>query len=296
MSHTIPGRLQATFENAAFSEHGSKWNRLWEADFTPWDRGGPSMALLDVMADRKDLIPPSQETDSASKLRKKKALVPGCGKGHDVLLLAALGYDVVGLDYAENAIKEAIENQKATAGDEAYQARDGVEKGEITWATGDFWDDAWLNRAAVVERQFDLVFDYTVSDIACYSPFVVPFAHAISKFLCALPPSARPSWAARIARLLSPEGRLICLEFPSYKPLSAPGPPWGVRPETYVALLSHPGKEVSYGDDSLPLPRKEPGVSDNGLKRLELIKPSRTHEAGYDEQGKVTDFISVWAH
>lgn len=97
-----------------------------------------------------------------------------------------------------------------------------------------------------------------------------------------------------MAQLLAPEGRFICLEFPSYKPLSMPGPPWGVQPDTYVALLSHPGEEVSYGKDDVPASRQ--GRSAGGLTRLELIVPARTHKAGYDKDGQVVDFLSVWCH
>lgn len=112
----------------------------------------------------------------------------------------------------------------------------------------------------------------------------------------------RPAWSARISSLLAPRtGRLICLEFPSGKPLSEKGPPWGVTPELYEALLGHPGETVEYATaedgsvsvvvppaTALPAGRVE-------VQRLALVKPTRTHQAGMDPDGSVRDFISIWS-
>jgi hypothetical protein len=97
-------------------------------------------------------------------------------------------------------------------------------------------------------------------------------------------------------QLLSPRGRLICLEFPSGKPLSMSGPPFGLSPDVYVALLSRPGKDVSYDSQGAVAAMHGMQKADDGLRRLELIKPRRTHEAGTADDGTVTDFISVWSH
>jgi methyl halide transferase len=160
MFRPLPGKLQETFANADFSEHGSKWNQLWEESYTPWDRGGPSMALNDLLEEAKHLF--------LSTKAKKTALVPGCGMGHDVLLLAAFGYDVYGLDYSASAAKSAIDNQAAVGNDEVYRPRQGVEAGKITWLTGDFFSDDWLQKADVGGK-FDLIFDYTVSRSPLFS-------------------------------------------------------------------------------------------------------------------------------
>ena len=77
------------------SSHGPKWDSLWNESYTPWDRGGPSLALADLMQDKPELF--SGQTASS---KNRTALVPGCGRGYDVLLLSALSYDVVGLDYS----------------------------------------------------------------------------------------------------------------------------------------------------------------------------------------------------
>lgn len=136
-----PGRLQAHFQDADFSQHGSRWDSLWKDSFTPWDRGSPSMALNDVLVDRKDLFLSSPHNAGD---KRKTALVPGCGRGYDVLLLSGLGYDSYGLDTSQNAINEAKEVQSKVGGDEVYQAEDGVAKGNITWLIGDFFSNEFL--------------------------------------------------------------------------------------------------------------------------------------------------------
>ena len=99
-----------------------------------------------------------------------------------------------------------------------------------------------------------------------------------------------------MSQLLSPGGQLICLEFPSGKPLSLQGPPWGVWPEVYEALLEHPGEPIEYADDGNVKPGSVPRLPHpDGLHRVCLVKPRRTHKAGTNEDGSVRDFISVWS-
>lgn len=97
-----------------------------------------------------------------------------------------------------------------------------------------------------------------------------------------------------MSSLLEPEGgRLVCLEFPSGKPLTEPGPPWGLTPDTYLALLSRPGDDIVRGPDGgIQVPEVR---AEDGLRRLELIKPVRTHKSGTNEDGTVRDWIHVWA-
>lgn len=99
-----------------------------------------------------------------------------------------------------------------------------------------------------------------------------------------------------MSQLLAPGGQLICLEFPSGKPLSEQGPPWGVWPEVYEALLAHPGEPVEYTDDGNIKASDSPRQPHpDALHRVCLVKPPRTHKAGTNEDGSVTDFISVWS-
>jgi len=278
--------LQKAFAELDPSSHADRWDSLYRESFHPWDRQGPSLALADLLLQRPDLVPPAQEHDTrGSPLRsetgavlRRSALIPGCGLGHDALLLASFGYDVWALDVSSKGIELAKENEKHAAQKEVYQPPEGIERGTLHWVVADFFADDWTKGAgAEGSGKFDLIFDYT--------------------FLCALPVDMRPRWAQRMASLMAHKGRLVCLEFPSGKPLTEHGPPWGVNPEVYEALLSAPGEPVHYdasGDGSVvSLPSPKP--RDDSIHRLSLIKPLRTHPAGTAEDGSVRDFISVWS-
>ena len=152
-------KLQETFAGVPFASHGSRWDSCWRQDFSPWDRESPSLALADLVRQRADLVPPAQSQDAAAAARRT-ALVPGCGRGHDVLLLASLGYDVLGLDYSDAALVKAKENQEAQEASGAYPTPEGVERGRVAWLAGDFFGDEWTAAADV--KTFDLIFDYTV--------------------------------------------------------------------------------------------------------------------------------------
>ncbi|KAK4191242.1 thiol methyltransferase [Podospora australis] len=256
-----PNRLVSTFSSEPPSAHPQKWDSLWQNSYTPWDRGTYSQALSDYLTSPSSPFPPSG----------KKALVPGCGRGYDVLLLSSLGFDVVGLDFSSTSLDKAKENQ-LTAGKEGVGLK---EKRTVTWVQGDFFGDDFLKEVGV--ERFDLIFDYT--------------------FFVALPPDMRPRWAKRMSELLSrPEGRLICLEWPLRRDPAAGGPPWGVTAETYEAHLLRPGEEVEYDERGYAVLPADKKPSEMGLKRLARFQPARTHPAGYDEEGRMMDYLSVWGH
>lgn len=50
------------------------------------------------------------------------------------------------------------------------------------------------------------------------------------------------------------------------------------------------GEDGSLQDDKLGKP------SHLGLQRLVHFQPARTHKIGYNAEGKVTDWVSVWSH
>ncbi|KAI1336727.1 Thiopurine S-methyltransferase family protein [Xylariaceae sp. FL0016] len=232
------------------SPYKSKWNDCWNEAWTPWDRGGHSEALNDILSENRELfgLPASEG--------RKTALVPGCGRGHDVLLLASLGYDTVGLDLSTKATEEAKQHAAKTRASGHNTSEPGVEA-STTFLSGDFFDDDWREVQGVSKR-FDLIFDYT--------------------FFCALQPSERPAWANRMQQLLAPGGRLVCLEWPTEKDPSEPGPPWASPPSAYEKHLARPQD----GDIK-------------GMQRLLHVKPKRTHPAGIDE-GRIKDWIAVWVH
>jgi len=242
------------------------WDELWQRNFTPWDRSEPNPALRDILSGRSDLFNTSGDD---SEHQKKRALVPGCGKGYDVLLLASFGYDAYGVDGSETALKEA--RKLVETDQDKYPLQPGVKsRGVVKFVLGDFFSSDWEAQTGFSEsNRFDIIYDYT--------------------FLCALPPSTRPSWAAQMVRLLSPNGRLICLEFPSYKDPKTGGPPFGVREAVYVEHLKRPGQDVEYDDDGFVVSSDK--VGPNSLIRIERYMPERTHAIG-----KGTDWISIWTH
>lgn len=103
----------------------------------------------------------------------------------------------------------------------------------------------------------------------------------------------RPAWAQRMSQLLAkgPSGRLICIEFPTYKEPSTGGPPFGLTPQTYVEHLSHPGEELAYDENGHVKVRSQGQPTSGSLERLDHWQPARTHEIG-----KGTDWVSVWSH
>jgi len=193
-----------------YAEHQKLWDNLWQkGDWLPWDRQGPNPALLDTLKTRSDLLGSAIEAEDIQNnvhdrgalagQRRKTALVPGCGKGYDVLLLASLGYDAYGLEVSEKAVEACIVNAAESFDTYKAASKDAGKTGEggrYTFIQGDFFAQGWLVDSALNDKdfKFDLIYDYT--------------------FLCALPFEARPSWAARMSQLLAKEGRLVCLEFP----------------------------------------------------------------------------------
>lgn len=152
-------RLLSTFSTPP-SEHGKGWSKLWdEGDFLPWDKGTPNPALLDILTDRRDLIGPAM-VEEGSSTRKMRALVPGCGRGYDVLLLASFGYDAYGLEISESAVKRCEEEKRANGA--KYSIKDEkVGAGETKFIVGDFFADTWLKEVEGAGK-FELIYDYTV--------------------------------------------------------------------------------------------------------------------------------------
>jgi methyl halide transferase len=163
-------RLQSHFQGYPGDKYGEGWENLWaKGDFLPWDKGAANPALFDILKERQDIIGNAM-IEVEGKLRRKRALVPGCGRGVDVLLLKSFGYEAVGLEYSETAVK-ACHKFEEEHGNE-YQTCDAdLGDGTARFVVGDFFQDDWLAETAGPENQFDLIYDYTVS--SC-SPKKIP--------------------------------------------------------------------------------------------------------------------------
>lgn len=70
------------------------WQQRFESGQMPWDRGAVHPQLLCWLAE--GLIRPGHAV-----------LVPGCGRGHELVALAQAGVETLGLDYAPAAVEIA---------------------------------------------------------------------------------------------------------------------------------------------------------------------------------------------
>lgn len=106
------------------------WQQAWEEGRTPWDRGAPVPALVELV--------------KTKALPQGRALVPGAGSGYDILCMAGPNRQVTGLDLAPGAQKR-FERLRKDAGVPEEQA-------EVIVA--DFFD--WQ-----ADEPFDMIWDYT---------------------------------------------------------------------------------------------------------------------------------------
>ncbi|KAI8941041.1 hypothetical protein NX059_002285 [Plenodomus lindquistii] len=239
------------------------WSSLWESNESDlWDRGRPSPALVAFLEDH----PNGKEI--LAQGRPLKAFVPGCGRGHDVAMLALHGIETWGLEVSQGAVNVANENVKAQLENPA-PSNFGGKGSRPTSANakvilGDFFQKGWESQITADFQGFDIIYDYT--------------------FLCALLPEMRKDWAERMSQLLSPTGVLICLEFPMWKPLKAPGPPWGLK-GVHENLLADGGTGTIDGTGQLT--RGSPGKG--ALERITYWSPPESFE-----QSRGEDMISVW--
>ncbi len=74
------------------------WNARYNNDDMPWNKGEGTPVLAELIRE----IPQYFRPDT-------KALVPGCGLGHDVAMLQAAGIDTTGMDISETALRLARE-------------------------------------------------------------------------------------------------------------------------------------------------------------------------------------------
>lgn len=106
------------------------WEACYQKGETPWDKGFAAPPLVELIERLGEGFWPGETV-----------LVPGCGLGHDVRLLASLGLRVTGLDISESAVSQAREIGRVA--DEEYE-------------TGDF-----LSREWAVGRSFSAIWEHT---------------------------------------------------------------------------------------------------------------------------------------
>lgn len=140
------------------------WQERYETEHTPWDRGETNPALH-AWLDEGEIAPPAT------------VLVPGCGRGYEVMELARRGFEVTGVDLsglALAALKGRLE--------EASLSASLLEADLLGWTP---------------VRRFDAIYEQTC--------------------LCALLPRYWPGYEARLHAWLKPGGRLMALFMQSEK-------------------------------------------------------------------------------
>lgn len=205
------------------------WETGWQLGIPRgalFDNDAPSKALVDWLSRTKRgtaaVAAAAAEGEGEGEARPT-ALVPGCGRGYDVLALASCGFEATGLDLAPTAVLSAAEFFETVAGTDSPLVP-GL--GHAHVVPGDFFEHTPAAAAA-----YDVVFDVT--------------------FLCAIHPDARPKWAAKMKELTVPGGELATLIFPIGK--KAPGgPPFDMSVRLVEGLLLPLGFEMVELTNPLP--------------------------------------------
>lgn len=145
------------------------WQERFLAHHTPWDRGAPNPQLARWL--------------DAKALEPCRILVPGCGSGHEVAVLAEKGFDVTALDYAPAAVA---------------RTRERLEQAKV--------------RATVLE-----------TDVLAWEPPGPFAAIYEQTCVCALHPDHWVRYAQRLDRWLAPSGKLFALFMQLPRPGAADG-------------------------------------------------------------------------
>lgn len=144
------------------------WERRYQDAHTPWDREGVSPALHHWL--------------EMGVLTPGRILVPGCGRGHEVVELARLGFAVTALDVAPTAVaclQERLQEQGLCA--------DVRQVDLFAWEPDD---------------PYDAIYDQTS--------------------LCAIVPSQWPYYVQRLHSWLRPGGQLVILFMQTERPGGPP--------------------------------------------------------------------------
>lgn len=160
------------------------WQELYARGGDRWELGQPNPPLVDFLK----RSPPSTG----------KVAVLGCGRGHDCRLLARLGYQVWGFDFAPEAIHAA----------RILAEREGL---PIVFEQRDIF-----GLVADYRGFFDGVWEYT-----CYS---------------AIDPARRPEYVEVVSQLLKPGGWLLACFFPVRE--GTGGPPFATTEAEVRKLLT----------------------------------------------------------
>ena len=151
------------------------WQGVYDAGPMAFDLGQATPALCDWL--------------DGHPLEPGRALVPGCGRGHDVIELARRGFDALGVDFARSAVRDA----RALAARDRAPAR-FLERDLFSLLADPDRLEPWEPLPPLEEGTIDLWWENT-----CY---------------CAIEPARRGEYASIAARLVRRGGTLLFLAFP----------------------------------------------------------------------------------
>lgn len=144
------------------------WEQRYLDENTPWDRGEVSPALRHWLA--------------TGVLQSGRILVPGCGRGYEVVELAQRGFEVIAIDTAP----AAVASLEQRLGDARVSA-------EVICADLLAWKPA---------REFDAIYEQTC--------------------LCAMAPPTWPDYSGLLSEWLRPGGSLYILFMQTGRPGGPP--------------------------------------------------------------------------
>lgn len=157
-----------------------RWDQRYRDGTDGWELGQSAPPLEQFL-----------RTDSRRPLPPGQVLVPGCGRGHEAALLAALGFNAIGLDFSGEAIRLARQLH-------------GDDRQGLRWLEADLFDSQALAAAGIGPGSVQGIVEHT-----CF---------------CAIDPDERAAYLETVVGLMAPDGWLLALFWCHGRP---GGPPWG---------------------------------------------------------------------
>lgn len=170
-----------------------------------WQHGRTGFHLSDVNPFLKEFMPPAPQDDA-----RPHVLVPLCGKSLDMIWLASQGYEVIGIEASEIAVKAFFEENQLKHTVETKGEHVFYRTTHITIVLGDFFT---VNPADLASCDF--YYDRAA--------------------LIALPSSLRTTYVEQVQRLLTPTalGLLISM---TYNHTDDIGPPFSISESDVINL------------------------------------------------------------
>ena len=188
------------------------WNAAYEKDDMPWDKGVAAPPLRAFLATH-------QITG--------RVLVPGCGLGHDVRLLAEQGASVVGMDIAPGAVRKA--QAIAAVGGASFEAAD------------------FLDLPSEYNQQFDVVVEHTC--------------------LCALDRKERGAYVRSVRQVLKSGGTYLAVFYRVVADYDGSRPPHPISAEEIEALFGEAFEMIERFIPEVSYPSRPTGSEEVCLMR-----------------------------